>query len=65
MCDAIAEGTGEPLSVVGKTDEEIVLPEVVKKDPEQSFVQHKRFSRGSFVRNDSTRSANKTTTVEK
>jgi hypothetical protein len=50
MCDAIAEAAGEPLAVVGKKDEEIVLPEIVKKEPDQGFIQHKRFTRGNFTR---------------
>lgn len=34
LCDAIAEGKGLPKSFVGKKDEDIVLPEIVKKKPE-------------------------------
>jgi small subunit ribosomal protein S2 len=65
MCDAIAEAAGEPLAVVGKKDEEIILPEVVKKEPDQGFIQHKRFTRGNFTRNSTTRPFTKTETVEK
>jgi small subunit ribosomal protein S2 len=50
LCDAIAEASGEPLSVVGKKDEEIILPEVAKKEPNRGYIQHKRFSRGNFSR---------------
>jgi hypothetical protein len=48
MCDAIAENAGEPLSVVGKSDAEIVLPEVIKKEPNQGFIKHKRFGRSNY-----------------
>lgn len=34
LSDAIAEGKGLPKSFVGKKDDEIVLPEVIKKKPE-------------------------------
>jgi hypothetical protein len=50
MCDAIAEVAGDPLSVVGKTNEEIILPEVIKREPNQGFIQHKRFTRGNYSR---------------
>lgn len=47
LCDAVAEANNEPLSVVGKQDDEIVLPEVVKRVSTQPMVSHKRFSRHS------------------
>jgi hypothetical protein len=62
MCDAIAEGTGEPLSVVGKKDEEIILPEVIKRDPDQGFIQHKRFTRAGHYQSRPT--FNKPSTFE-
>jgi len=50
LCDAIAEGNGDPVSVVGKKDEEIILPEIAKKNnPNQGFVSHKHFTKGSTV----------------
>jgi small subunit ribosomal protein S2 len=45
LCDAVAEVNNEPLSVVGKPDDQIVLPEVVKRVSTQPMVSHKRFSR--------------------
>lgn len=47
LCDAVAEVNNEPLSVVGKSNDEIVLPEVVKRVHAQPIVSHKRFSRQS------------------
>lgn len=44
LADAIAEARGETLSVVGKTNEEIILPEVAKKVTEE-VVRHKKFDR--------------------
>lgn len=42
LCDAIAEGKGLPKSFVGKKDDEIILPEVIKKKPEyRKIVNHK------------------------
>jgi small subunit ribosomal protein S2 len=46
MADAVAEAGNEPLSVVGKKDEEIILPEVIKKEQSEGFIRHKRFTRG-------------------
>ncbi len=43
--DAICEALGEPLSIVGKKDEEIILPEVAKKKFDQGFIAHKKFGR--------------------
>jgi small subunit ribosomal protein S2 len=45
MTDAICEGNGEPINVVGKKDEEIILPDVVKKVHDGNIIQHKRFGR--------------------
>jgi hypothetical protein len=65
MCDAIAEAAGEPLSVVDKKDEEIILPEIIRKEPDQSFIQHKRFTRGGYTRPSFNKSPVKSETVEK
>ncbi len=43
--DAICEALGQPLNVVGKKDEEIILPEVAKKKTDQGFISHKKFGR--------------------
>ncbi|MDE7434099.1 MAG: 30S ribosomal protein S2 [Mycoplasmoidaceae bacterium] len=43
--DAICEAIGEPLKIIGKPDEEIILPEIAKKKPEQAFISHKKFGR--------------------
>jgi hypothetical protein len=64
MCDAIAEAAGDPLAVVGKKDEEIVLPEVIRKEPDQGFIQHKRFTRGTFTKPAYDKTPNKTETVK-
>jgi small subunit ribosomal protein S2 len=48
LCDAIAEAAGEPTLVIGKKDEEIILPEIAKREPNRSFIQHKRFTRGGY-----------------
>lgn len=45
LSDAIAEAHNEPLSIIGKKDEEIILPEVAKKVQSSSIVSHKRFSK--------------------
>lgn len=45
LCDAVAEANNEPLSVVGKPDDQITLPEVVKRVSTQPMVFHKKFSR--------------------
>lgn len=42
LCDAIAEGKGLPKSFVGKKDEDIVLPEIIKKRPEYRKVVYDR-----------------------
>jgi small subunit ribosomal protein S2 len=47
LFDAVAEANNEPLSVVGKPNDQIVLPEVVKRVSSQPMVFHKRFSRHS------------------
>jgi hypothetical protein len=65
MCDAIAESVGEPLSVVGKKDEEIILPEIVKKKPEYNFIQHKRFTRGNYTRSNFRRAQTESSTENK
>ncbi|MDE5553056.1 MAG: 30S ribosomal protein S2 [Malacoplasma sp.] len=42
LCDAIAEGRNLPTQFVGKNDNEIVLPEIIKKKPEfKKVVYHK------------------------
>lgn len=43
--DAICEGLGQPLSIVGKHDDEIILPEVAKKTFDKGFISHKKFGR--------------------
>lgn len=42
LCDAIAEGKGLPKSFVGKKDEDIILPEIIKKKPEYRRVVYDR-----------------------
>ncbi|WPL37613.1 30S ribosomal protein S2 [Malacoplasma iowae] len=42
LSDAIAEGKGLPKSFVGKKDDEIVLPEVIKKKPEYRKVVYNK-----------------------
>jgi small subunit ribosomal protein S2 len=45
LYDAIAEYNNEPLSIVGKPDSEIILPEIAKRVASQPVVTHKRFGR--------------------
>lgn len=42
LCDAIAEGKGLAKSFVGKKDEDIILPEIIKKKPEFRRVVYDR-----------------------
>ncbi len=43
--DAICEALNEPQLIVGKSDEEIILPEIAKKKFDQGFIAHKKFGR--------------------
>lgn len=52
--DAICEATGEPLKIIGKPDEEIILPEIAKKKLDQSFINHKKFGRSRVALKEET-----------
>ena len=47
LCDAIAEGMGQPLEVVGKKDDEIVLPDITKKVQSQNVIVGTKFTKGA------------------
>lgn len=47
LVDAICEGMGEPKNVVGKADNEIVLPELTKRPVE--IINRKSFTKGANV----------------
>lgn len=47
LSDAISEAQGLPLEIVGKPDDQIILPEPAKKRLDQSVITHKKFTRFS------------------
>ena len=47
LCDAICEGLGEPLAVIGKKDEEIVLPETTKRVQNQEFINRTSYTKAA------------------
>ncbi len=57
LIDAIAEAKDEPTKVVGKADEEIVLPEVQTKrvyngeNAQRAYINHNRQNNNRFVKN--------------
>ncbi|WEK83177.1 MAG: 30S ribosomal protein S2 [Mycoplasma sp.] len=49
LTDAICEGLGEPKTVVGKPDEEIILPDLTRKNPTAEVINRKSFTKGANV----------------
>ena len=47
LCDAICEGLGEPLAVIGKKDEEIILPETTKRVQNQEFINRTSYTKAA------------------
>lgn len=47
LCDAICAAKNEPQIVVGKKDEEIILPDTTRKNPNQETIVATKFTKGS------------------
>ena len=47
LCDAICEGLGEPTAVVGKNDDEIILPDLAKNVQNQEIINRTSFTKGA------------------
>ena len=47
LCDAIAAATGEPQLVVGKKDDEIILPDIAKKVQNQNIIVGTKFTKSA------------------
>lgn len=47
LCDAICEGLGEPTKFVGKSDEEIVLPDLTMMIQNKDAINRKSFTKGA------------------
>ena len=48
LCDAVCEGLGEPTAVVGKNDDEIVLPDFTKNVKNQEIINRTSFTKGAI-----------------
>ncbi len=49
LCDAICEAKNEPTKVVGKSDDEIILPNLVKNNQSAEIINRKQFTKAATV----------------